>query len=93
MDATLIARHIAAELDIKTDSDDYLAILVRLEPVMHAANGMADALTAYFNKRGILQSQRAGNEDIADMADALAQWGDQEQLHIAGLSPAHQPGQ
>jgi hypothetical protein len=44
-----------------------------------AAAGMADALQAYFNKRGAAHALRKGNEDIEAMADALAEWGMAEQ--------------
>jgi hypothetical protein len=43
--------------------------------VAEAAEAMADALTVYFNKRGIPHSERKGNEDIAAMADALSNYG------------------
>jgi hypothetical protein len=41
------------------------------------AEDLANAVTAYFNKRGAAHSDRKGNEDIAAMADALSDYGHQ----------------
>lgn len=43
--------------------------------LLAAAEGMADALVAYFNKRGIAHSGHKGNADIEAMADALSTYG------------------
>lgn len=47
----------------------------RLLAILDKADDMGNALTAYFNKHGIRSSLRKGNEDIADMADALSEYG------------------
>lgn len=43
--------------------------------LLAAAEAMADALVAYFDKRGAAHADRKGNQDIAAMADALSNYG------------------
>lgn len=47
------------------------------ERLQVAAENLANAVVAYFNKRGAAHAERAGNEDIAAMADALSDYGHQ----------------
>ena len=47
----------------------------RLHAVLERADDMANALVAYFNKRGADHAMRKGNEDIGDLADALSNYG------------------
>ena len=42
---------------------------------MNKTTALVEAVTAYFNKRGIDHAGRKGNEDISAMADALSDWG------------------
>jgi hypothetical protein len=42
---------------------------------LEAGRAVVAAVTAYFNKRGAAHAERAGNEDIAEMAEALAEYG------------------
>lgn len=51
-----------------------------------AADEMANALQAYFNKRGSAHSERKGNEDIAALADALANYGYAENIQAANTA-------
>lgn len=39
------------------------------------AERMAEAIKEYFNRRGVRHSERTGNEYIAEMADALSDYG------------------
>lgn len=43
--------------------------------LLAAAEAMADALVAYFNKRGAAHAAHKGNQDIAAMSDALSNYG------------------
>lgn len=47
----------------------------KLRAALERADDMANALVAYFNKRGVNHSMRKGNEDIGALADALSNYG------------------
>jgi len=51
------------------------AEIARLHAVLERADDMANALVAYFNKRGADHAMWKGNEDIGDLADTLSNYG------------------
>ena len=46
---------------------------------LQAGEALATAVQSYFNKRGLGHASHRNNEDIADLADALAEYGYVEQ--------------
>ncbi len=81
MDVEHLAQKILSEVFTRENihDSDVAKVFKHVEPIISAAMNMADALQVYFNKRGAAHALRAGNEDVAALADALAEWGALEQ--------------
>ena len=74
MESTETQRH----RDTETQAARIAALeaeIARLHAVLERADDMANALVAYFNKRGADHAMRKGNEDIGDLADTLSNYG------------------
>lgn len=81
MDVEHLAQKILSEIFTPENihDSDVAKVYRHIEPIISAAMNMADALQIYFNKRGAAHAERAGNEDIAALAETLAEWGALEQ--------------
>ena len=74
MESTETQRH----RDTETQAARIAALeaeIARLHAVLERADDMANALVAYFNKRGADHAMGKGNEDIGDLADTLSNYG------------------
>lgn len=81
MDVEYLAQKILSEIFTPENihDSDVAKVFKHVEPIVSTAMNMADALQVYFNKRGAAHALRAGDEDIAALADVLAEWGALEQ--------------
>ena len=59
------------------------AQLAEAHAELAAAREVVGTVQAYFNKRGAAHAYEFGNADIADMAEALAEYGAVEQASLA----------
>lgn len=75
MDVTLTVRQGVQAETVRLSIDGRTYTMDQIAALIVAGDLLAASVQAYFNTRGALYADRKGNEEIANMAEALANYG------------------